>query len=105
MFAFGDLVDSVRPGDRVEITGVFRAVPRRVNPRHRNISSIYKTYIDIIHIRRADISHDEAAVSNTTRNTSSNTTVEEDGGEGQAGEGAEPVHTSSDIGKINAIYT
>jgi DNA replication licensing factor MCM4 len=48
---FADLVDKVRPGDRVEVTGVFRALPRRVNPKHRVVNSVYKTYIDVMHFR------------------------------------------------------
>ena len=48
---YGDLVDSVRPGDRVEVTGIFRALPRRINPKHRVVRSVYKTYIDVIHFR------------------------------------------------------
>lgn len=43
LFAFDDLVDSVRPGDRVEVTGIFRAVPKRVNPKMRSVRSVYRT--------------------------------------------------------------
>lgn len=43
LFAFDDLVDSVRPGDRVEVTGIFRAVAKRVNPKIRSVRSVYKT--------------------------------------------------------------
>lgn len=63
LYAFGDLVDSVRPGDRVEVTGVFRAIPRRTNPRQRSIASVYKTYVDCIHMRRVDVSADESSPS------------------------------------------
>jgi len=51
-FCFDDLVDSVKPGDRVEVTGVLRAQPRRVNPKISKLKSVYKTYIDVIHFRR-----------------------------------------------------
>jgi DNA replication licensing factor MCM4 len=51
LFAFDSLVDAVRPGDRVEVTGIFRAVPRRQNPKMRVVRSVYKTYIDVIHFR------------------------------------------------------
>ena len=51
LFAFDSLVDTVRPGDRVEVTGVYRAQPKRVNPRQTKVRSIYKTYIDVIHFR------------------------------------------------------
>lgn len=54
LFAFDDLVDTVRPGDRLEVTGIFRAVANRPNPRMRTVKSIYKTYVDAIHFRRAD---------------------------------------------------
>ena len=52
MCVFDSLVDEAKPGDRVEVTGVYRAVPIRVAPNQRAIRSIYKTYLDIIHIRK-----------------------------------------------------
>ena len=54
MCVFDDLVDVGRPGDRVEITGIFRAVPVRVAAGQRTVKSIYKTYIDVIHVRKDD---------------------------------------------------
>jgi DNA replication licensing factor MCM4 len=42
LFNYDDLVDVARPGDRVEITGIFRAEPLRVNPLHRTVKSVYK---------------------------------------------------------------
>jgi DNA replication licensing factor MCM4 len=51
-FCFDDLVDSIKPGDRVEVTGVLRAQPRRVNPKISKVKSVYKTYVDVIHFRR-----------------------------------------------------
>lgn len=38
---------------RVEVTGIFRAVPKRVNPKQRVVRSVYKTYVDVIHFRCA----------------------------------------------------
>ena len=52
MCVFDDLVDVGRPGDRVEVTGIFRAVPVRVANGQRTVKSIYKTYIDVIHVRK-----------------------------------------------------
>jgi DNA replication licensing factor MCM4 len=40
---------------------VFRAIPRRPNPKQRVVNSVYKTYLDIIHIKRTDVSADEVA--------------------------------------------
>ena len=52
MCVFDSLVDEAKPGDRVEITGVYRAVPIRSAPTQRVLKSVYKTYIDVIHIRK-----------------------------------------------------
>jgi DNA replication licensing factor MCM4 len=54
MCAYDDLVDMCKAGDRVEVTGIFRASPVRVNPRQRTVKSVYKTYIDVIHIQKVD---------------------------------------------------
>merc|ERR1712241_601898 len=50
----GELVDSVQPGDRVAVTGIYRAVPHRSNPKMRNLHSVYKTHIDVVHFRKTD---------------------------------------------------
>ena len=50
-FCFDDLVDKSQPGDKVEVTGVLRAQPVRVNPKMTKLKSIYKTYVDVIHFR------------------------------------------------------
>uniref|UniRef100_A0A665X111 DNA replication licensing factor MCM4 n=1 Tax=Echeneis naucrates TaxID=173247 RepID=A0A665X111_ECHNA len=54
VYAHNDLVDKVQPGDRVNITGIYRAVPMRVNPLQSNVKSVYKTHIDAIHFRKTD---------------------------------------------------
>ena len=54
IFAHSDLVDKVQPGDRVTVTGIYRAVPMRANPRMRNVKSVYKTHIDVVHYRKHD---------------------------------------------------
>ena len=54
LFAHNDLVDAVQPGDRVTVTGIYRAVPIQVNPRQRNIRAVYKTHIDVVHFRKCD---------------------------------------------------
>lgn len=52
LYAHNDLVDKVQPGDRVTVTGIYRAVP--LKDRGRNIKSIYKTHVDVVHYRKAD---------------------------------------------------
>ncbi|XP_028831134.1 DNA replication licensing factor MCM4 [Denticeps clupeoides] len=54
VYAHNDLVDKVQPGDRVNITGIYRAAPMRVNPRQSQVKSVYKTHIDAIHFRKTD---------------------------------------------------
>ena len=54
MFVYDELVDVGKPGDRLELTAIFRGVPVRVNPRQRAIKPLFKTYLDIVHIRKAD---------------------------------------------------
>lgn len=50
MFARQDLVDAAKPGDRVTVVGIYRANPVRVNPRGREVKSVYKTFIDVMHL-------------------------------------------------------
>jgi DNA replication licensing factor MCM4 len=62
---YDELMDVAKPGDRIEITGIFRGVSVRVNPRQRAIKSLFKTYVDIVHIKRTDkkrLSRDRSAI-------------------------------------------
>ncbi|EFO18222.1 DNA replication licensing factor mcm4-B [Loa loa] len=54
LLAHGDMVERVQPGDRVAVTGIYRAVPARVNPRMRNVNAVYRTSIDVLHFRKTD---------------------------------------------------
>jgi DNA replication licensing factor MCM4 len=47
---YDDLVDSVRPGDRVLLTGIYRASTVRVNPRRQESGVVYRTYLDVLHV-------------------------------------------------------
>ena len=51
---YDELVDVAKPGDRVEITGIFRSEPTRINPRARTQKSLFKTFLDIVHFKRGD---------------------------------------------------
>lgn len=51
---YDELVDVCRAGDRVTLTGIFRSVPVRVSSRQRTLKSLYKTYVDVIHIKKTD---------------------------------------------------
>lgn len=48
---YDELVDVAKPGDRLVISGIFRSVPVRVNPRQRSMKSLFKTYLDVVHVK------------------------------------------------------
>jgi len=52
--AYEELVDVCKAGDRIEVTGIFRSNPVRINPRQRTIKSLFRTYIDVLHIQKVD---------------------------------------------------
>jgi DNA replication licensing factor MCM4 len=56
MLLYDSLVDQIKPGDRVEMTGVFRAVPVRESARTRVLKSTFRTYVDVVHVRKTDSS-------------------------------------------------
>ena len=56
MCVYDEMVDVMKPGDRVEITGIFRGVPVRNNPRFRAFNALFKTYVDVVHIKRSNTS-------------------------------------------------
>jgi len=40
------------PGDRVAVTGIYRAGSIRLNYNRRNVKSVYRTHIDAIHFNK-----------------------------------------------------
>ncbi|CAG2178198.1 unnamed protein product [Oppiella nova] len=61
LYACSDLVDRVQPGERVTVTGIYRATPIRVHPNKRNVKSVYRTHVDVVHYRKVEIKrlHDD----------------------------------------------
>ncbi|OLN88626.1 DNA replication licensing factor mcm4 [Colletotrichum chlorophyti] len=51
---YNELVDFCKAGDRVQLTGIFRVQPVRVNPRQRTVKSVYKTFVDVLHVQKVD---------------------------------------------------
>lgn len=93
VFAYDDLVDAVRPGDRVEVTGVFRAQARRVNPKVTKVKSVYKTYVDAIHFRKV-VSHGAAERDAARKEAADDGGVEKEDRPGKGLRGDEVTHGS-----------
>mmetsp|Transcript_2983 Transcript_2983/g.4364 ORF Transcript_2983/g.4364 Transcript_2983/m.4364 type:complete len:841 (+) Transcript_2983:27-2549(+) len=73
--AFDQLVDEVKPGDRICITGIYRAVSARVNQSHTKMRNLFRTYIDVIHyettgVRIVSASGDESLVAEKSEEAS-----------------------------------
>ena len=64
MCAYEDLVDYVKPGDRVEVVGIYRAIGIRLNNNMRTLKNVYKTYIDVIGYVKTDSKRYENDVEN-----------------------------------------
>jgi DNA replication licensing factor MCM4 len=47
-------VDFVKPGDRVEVVGIYKAMGVRVNPAQRKLNNVYRTYVDVINFVKTD---------------------------------------------------
>lgn len=104
VFAYDDLVDAVRPGDRVEVTGVFRAQARRVNPKITKVKSVYRTYVDAIHFRKvmAQGSREgtmDAPSSSNFVNTKDRKEEDADGDDDENGDGKENQQQQQQLGK------
>ncbi|XP_023162902.1 DNA replication licensing factor MCM4 [Drosophila hydei] len=52
LYAHNDLVDKVQAGDRVTVTGIYRATP--LKGKGQNVKSVYKTHVDVVHFRKVD---------------------------------------------------
>lgn len=54
IYAYDTLVDVAKPGDRVVVTGIYRASPVRPNSFQRTTHAIYRTYVDVLHYKKEE---------------------------------------------------
>ena len=52
LYAHEELFDVVKPGDKVEVTGIYKAIPVRVNRKKSTVRDVFRTFIEVIHYRR-----------------------------------------------------
>ena len=57
LIAHDDIVDAAKPGDRVTVTGLYSAAPIRVNPKQRAVKSVYKTFVNVLHVTKDEQSN------------------------------------------------
>jgi DNA replication licensing factor MCM4 len=80
LVVYDDLVDTVNPGDRVDVTGMYRAQPIQSARKMRTLRAIYKTYVDVIHFRKTERATlgaarlgESSSIDDTDQNTATST--------------------------------
>ncbi|XP_026763074.2 DNA replication licensing factor MCM4 [Galleria mellonella] len=53
VLSHGALVEAAGAGERVCVTGVFRAAPAALHPRRATLRALHRTHLDALHYRRA----------------------------------------------------
>ena len=48
LILYDDMVDMIRPGDKIEVVGIFRAQPVRASVNKRIYRSIFRSYLDVV---------------------------------------------------------
>lgn len=59
LIVYDDLVDSVKPGDAVEVVGIYRVQTSRISRQLRTLNSVFGTYFDVVSVTSA---HDSKVI-------------------------------------------
>lgn len=51
LVVYDELVDCTKAGDRIEVTGIYKGMPVRINPKQTVTKAVFKTFVDVLHIR------------------------------------------------------
>ncbi|KAF7458398.1 DNA replication licensing factor mcm4 [Cryptosporidium felis] len=51
-YVYDEMVDCCRPGDRIEFNGIVKVSGVRLIAKRRQLSSVFRTYIDILHVNK-----------------------------------------------------
>ena len=54
LVVYDELVESVHPGDRISVTGIYRGNLQRVHPAKQTLLSVMSTTVDVLHFRKMD---------------------------------------------------
>lgn len=68
MIAFDYNVDFVKPGDRVEVVGIYRAQQQKITKNKAEIATVYKTHLDLISYHIVDENRLKAGIKSISFN-------------------------------------
>mmetsp|Transcript_25750 Transcript_25750/g.32055 ORF Transcript_25750/g.32055 Transcript_25750/m.32055 type:complete len:195 (-) Transcript_25750:1142-1726(-) len=108
--AYEDLVDHVRPGDRVEITGIYKAMGVRVNANKRTLKNVYRTYVDVVTYVKSDKKRFELGEQELREERAENVAMKEEEQQQEAPNAAtanydEPTAADAGLDENNVVFT